>query len=104
MSQDARLYITRRFMGQDQAPLGEIPTPDGSSGPRLWVSAPASVQEPHQIQLPDAVEPSSRRNAKPGSCCPALITCWVAGSVTSASARPFNSLATSDSDGFCGST
>src|SRR6478609_5086722 len=44
--QEARLYITRRFMGHDQPQAGWIPRPDGSAGSRRWVLEPASGHEP----------------------------------------------------------
>src|SRR5579862_6115235 len=79
-----------------------MPKPEGSSVPRRCICAPASVQDPQYSQLPEVVLPSSRRKAKPGSCCPALIVVFVAGSVTSATALPLISFATSESDGFVG--
>src|SRR5271168_2374049 len=96
---DARLYSTRRFIGQDQAKLGKIPSPEGSSSPRLCISAPASVHEPQYSQLPLDVVPSSLSQANPGSCCPCLICCLVFGSSRSASALPLISFATSLSEG-----
>src|SRR6266576_150413 len=101
-SHDARLYKTRRFIGHDHAQLGWMPRPDGSSGLRRCVRAPASVHEPQKSQLPDIVEPSSRKNAKPGSCWSALIVVLVFWSVTSPRALPFSSLATSARDGLYG--
>src|SRR5690349_663881 len=80
-----------------------MPRPDGSSVPRRCICAPASVHEPEYNQLPQAVVPSSFSQAKPGSCCPALIvTPGCVSSVISASALPLISLATSASDGFSG--
>src|ERR1700690_2590449 len=67
-SQEARLYSMRRFMGQAQPQFGYTPRPEGSSVPRRWLSEPASVQDPHQIQLPHDVEPSSRNQENPGNC------------------------------------
>src|SRR5580658_6202011 len=80
-----------------------MPRPEGSSVPRRCIRAPASVQEPHQIQFPLEVDPSSRRKENPGNCWPALIVVLVASSVTSEMARPFNSLASSANDGLLGS-
>src|SRR5437762_13410578 len=102
-SQDARLYMTRRFAGQDQAQFGYTPRPDGSSVPRRCDIAPASVHEPLYSQLPQSVVPSSFSAAKPGSCCPALIVFPLAGSTTSASARPLISFASSTNDRWSGS-
>src|SRR6185312_7909388 len=45
-SQEARLYITRRFIGHDQPQLGWMPSPDGSELSRRCVFEPASGQEP----------------------------------------------------------
>src|SRR5207253_9141025 len=44
--QEARLYMTRRFMGHDQAQFGYMPKPEGSSVPHRSIIAPASVEEP----------------------------------------------------------
>src|SRR5581483_3659461 len=101
-SQDARLYSTRRLAGHDHPQFGNTPRPEGSSVPRRCIWGPASVQEPQYSQLPDAVDPSSRSQPKPGSCWPALIVCPSFGSVTSASAYPLISRATSLNDGLCG--
>src|SRR5579862_4388256 len=102
-SHDARLYSTRRFAGHDHAQFGYTPRPDGSSVPRRASCGPASVHDPAYNQLPHEVVPSSRSQAKPGNCCPALMVCCVFGSVTSAIALPFTSLAISESDGCRGS-
>ena len=48
------------------------------------------------------VDPSSRSQEKPGNCWPAFMVVCVVGSVTSASARPLSSLATSAKAGFEG--
>src|SRR5208282_819386 len=79
-----------------------MPSPDKSSRPRRWLSAPASVQCPQYSQFPDIVVPSSRSHAKLGSCCPAFICCLVLGSSMSARALPLISLATSVSEGLFG--
>src|ERR1700733_1135258 len=89
-SHDARLYITRRFIGHDHPQFGWAPRPEGSELSRRCISAPASVQEPHQIQFPLEVEPSSFNAAKPGNCWPV------------SRSRPFSSFATSDKEGLAG--
>src|SRR5215472_18123778 len=101
--QEARLYITRRFIGHDQPQVGWIPNPEGSSGLRRCVLEPASGQEPQYSQLPQAVVPSSRSQAKPGNCCPAFHSEGVCfSSLRSASALPLISLATSANEGLLG--
>src|SRR5438270_2787883 len=102
-SHDARLYMTRRFMGHDQAHWGWMPKPEGSAGSRRCVLEPASGQEPQYSQLPDEVVPSSFSQAKPGSCWPAFQSDGVCfSSCRSARALPLISLATSVSDGLYG--
>src|SRR5262249_30028914 len=58
---------------------------------------------PSTSQISATSVPSSFSHAKPGNCCPALITWCVFSSLRSASAFPLISLATSESDGCCGS-
>src|SRR5262249_33555164 len=102
-SQEARLYITRRFAGQDQPHCGWMPSPDGSSGLRRCEAEPASGHEPQYSQFPQEVVPSSRSQANPGNCWPAFHSGGVCfSSLTSASALPLISLATSASDGLLG--
>src|SRR5215472_8229201 len=101
--QEARLYMTRRFAGQDQPHPGWIPRPEGSAGSRRCVAEPASGQEPQYSQFPQDVVPSSRNQAKPGSCWPAFQSVGVClSSCTSASALPLISFATSESAGLFG--
>src|SRR5438045_728002 len=81
-----------------------MPKPDGSSWPRRWLCAPASVHEPAYSQFPDMVVPSSLSHAKPGNCWPDLISWPVLGSCRSARALPLISLAISVNVGDLGFT
>src|SRR5262245_31233001 len=101
--QEARLYMTRRFIGHDQPHWGWMPSPEGSSALRRCWLEPASGQEPQYSQLPLDVVPSSRSHAKPGSCCPAFHSEGVCfSSFRSARALPLISLASSVNDGLAG--
>src|ERR1700716_4365402 len=103
-SQDARLYITRRFAGHDQPQPRVCPIPVGSELSRRAIRLPAGPQAPQEIQHPLSVLPSSRSSANPASCSPALRVTWVGvfGSVRSLSARPVYSLASSSGVGLFG--
>ncbi len=46
LSAEARLYITRRFAGQEKAQLWNMPSAVGSALERRCVLLPASVNEP----------------------------------------------------------
>ena len=70
--------------------------------PRRCVNAPASVQEPHQIQFPQRSRSVVAQEGEAGQLLAGFHRLPVALSVTSASARPLSSLATSESDGFFG--
>src|SRR5208282_2219265 len=59
-SQEARLYRTRRFAGQDQAQLSVWPIPVGSELSRLAIRLPVGPHAPQKIQQPHDVLPSSR--------------------------------------------
>src|SRR5215472_16834435 len=72
ISHEARLYITRRLAGQENAQFGKIPKPEGSSVPRRAIRFPASVNDPQYSQFPDEVVPSSLSHEYPGNCCPAF--------------------------------
>src|SRR2546430_16726956 len=75
-SQEARLYITRRFAGHDQPQFRVWPMPVGSELSRRAIRLPAGAQAPPEIQQPLSVLPSSRSSAKPPRCSPALpVTC-----------------------------
>ncbi|MNH16082.1 hypothetical protein D3C79_757120 [compost metagenome] len=91
----------RRLAGQAQAQFCTWCMPYGSLLSRRAIWLPCSVQLPAKIQQPDAVLPSSLSWPKPASCWPALSTAPV-GSVTSATAQPFISLASSSGDGSSG--
>src|SRR5271167_1303148 len=105
-SHEARLYITRRLAGHDQAQLRVWPMPVGSELSRLAMRLPAGDQAPQKIQQPLAVEPSSLSSANPASCSPALRTILVGslGSARSASALPEYSFASSSGVGAAGCT
>src|SRR5215510_4514224 len=80
-----------------------MPRPEGSELSRRCVLDPASGQEPQYNQLPQEVEPSSRSQANPGSCCPVFHSEGVCfSSFRSASALPLISLATSAREGLAG--
>src|SRR5260370_37952634 len=51
-SQEARLYITRRFIGHDQAQFGEITMPERSAVPRRLLLVPESGQLAQYRPLP----------------------------------------------------
>src|ERR1700722_6066931 len=100
-SQEARLYMTRRLAGQDQAQLSVWPMPVGSELSRRAMRFPVGPQAPQKIQQPHWVLPSSRSSAKPASCSPALRVILVGsfGSARSLSALPEYSLASSSALG-----
>src|ERR1700761_8120343 len=104
-SHDARLYSTRRFAGHAQAQFSVLPMPVGSELSRRPIWLPAWVHAPQKIQQPLAVLPSSRNCAKLASFSPFFASTLVlsVGSVTSASALPLNSIASSSGVGLSGS-
>src|SRR6201996_3181180 len=98
------LYGTRRFAGHAHAQPSVWPMPVGSELSRRPIWLPAWVHEPQKIQQPLAVLPSSRSCAKLANCSPFLARTLVlsVGSVTSASALPLNSMASSSGVGLSG--
>src|SRR5574340_1855856 len=96
--------MIRRLAGQEKAQFRVWPMPKGSALSRRAIRLPFSLQAPEKIQQPQAVEPSSRSSAKPFSCSPALTSTLLGslGSVTSFSALPENSLASSSDEGLVG--
>src|SRR5437868_826705 len=103
-SHEARLYITRRFAGHDHAQFRVWPMPVGSELSRRAMRLPVGPQQPAKIQQPQAVLPSSRSSPKPAICSPALRMTFAAslGSVTSLSALPLYSFASSSGVGLLG--
>src|SRR5262249_27224754 len=101
---EARLYITRRFAGQENVQLWYMPRPVGSAVLRRWALFPASVKTPEWSQLPHIVLPSSINWPKPSTCCPAVLTALVLsfGSCRSSRALPFISFSTSERSGLAG--
>src|SRR5512132_2940031 len=103
-SADARLYMTRRLAGHENAQLWNMPSPVGSAVLRRCALLPASVNTPECSQFPHIVVPSSRHSPNPASCWPAGRTTLVGslGSGRSASALPLISLSTSLRSGLVG--
>src|SRR5579864_3789627 len=72
VSQDARLYSTRRLAGHEKAQLRVWPIPVGSELTRRAMRLPPGPHAPQKIQQPLAVVPSLRSSENPASCSPAL--------------------------------
>src|SRR5262245_58318429 len=89
-SAEARLYMIRRFAGQDTPQFGYTPRPVGSDVSRRAVRLPAGDHMPQYSQLPHEVEPSSRSCANAESCAPAGTSTLVGsvGPVRPTGARP----------------
>src|ERR1044072_5432996 len=104
-SHEARVYRIRRLAAHAHARFSVLPMPVGSALSRRPIWLPAWVHEPQKIQQPLAVLPSSRSCAKLASCSPFFASTLVlsVGSVTSASAFPLNSIASSSGVGLSGS-